>query len=309
MNPLALLAQEQVRNDSLGSPLNNVSPFWVDVIALALLLFVYLTNSEGLIASLGIISACALMVWCALRSNAFYHFINDTPKSRIKSASHGFVELHGTCDLSGNRQTQGFMTGPPCVWHRYSIWSTGPQPYATGASTLPFLLSDDTGGCVVDPRGAKIISSSRRTWIADGKRISSKYIRPGASVYVLGELRPAREESFQDRKGVAVSRLLACWKKDNRWLVDEFDQNGDGSVDAPEWESVRLRAEIVSRRLHEERTAGVEPDPVIARPSNGMPFIIPDRDPAVLGTAFRLLSVLNIAVAIVCFAWLCLSLL
>ncbi|MEM7258781.1 MAG: hypothetical protein AAF404_15510, partial [Pseudomonadota bacterium] len=115
MNPVALLAREEVRNDSLGSPLNNVSPFWIDVMALGLVLAVYFYGGGTVMSSLGILAACLLMVWCALRSNAYYHFIVDTPKSKISSASQGFVELYGTCDLYGNRQTQGFLTGPPCV--------------------------------------------------------------------------------------------------------------------------------------------------------------------------------------------------
>ncbi len=308
MNPAALLALDQVRNDSLGSPLNNVSPFWIDVVALALLLGVAAHGEVSVLSSLGILLACVLMIWCALRSNAYYHFIIDTPKSRINSASQGFVELHGTCDLFGNRQTQGFLTGPPCVWHRYSIWSSAPVPFKTGASTLPFSLTDDSGSCVVDPRGAKIISSSRRTWIADGKRISSKYIRPGASVYILGELRTQRAESMQYKKGVEVSKLLSRWKKDRRWVVDEFDRNGDGKIDCGEWEVARERAEEISLRLHSERTADAA-DHVIGRPSNGMPFIIADRDPCVLGTFFRVLGLINVALAVACFAWFCLRLL
>ncbi|MEM7260326.1 MAG: hypothetical protein AAF404_23380, partial [Pseudomonadota bacterium] len=195
----------------------------------------------------------------------------------------------------------------PCVWHRYSVWSTKSVPFSTGASTLPFSLTDETGSCVVDPRGAKIISSSRRTWIADGKRISSKYIHPGASVYILGQLRTTRAESFNYKKGIEVSKLLSRWKKDKRWLLDEFDRNGDGSICTDEWESARQRAETVSRRLHDERTSDAA-EHVIGKPDNGMPFIIADRDPTTLGNAFRLLGAANIAMAVACFAWFCLRL-
>jgi len=305
MNPAALSALEEQRNDSLGSPLNNLSPFWIDIIAITVLLMVYFYGQSGTVIALGVIVACVLMLWCALRANAYYHFIIDTPKSKITSASQGFVELHGTCDLYGNRQTQGFLTGPPCVWHRYAIWSLRPIPFQTGASTLPFSLTDETGTCTVDPKGARIISSSRRTWIAEGKRYSSKYIHPGASVYILGELRTRRADSFQYKKGVAVSKLLSVWKKDRRWLVDEFDHNGDGRIDSNEWESVRARAEKVSLSLHNQRTIDAA-DQVIGCPSNGMPFIIADRDPAVLGMFFRVVSVGNVLVAVLCFAWLCL---
>ena len=304
--PANLIALDQA-NDSLGSPLTNISPFWIDVLTLSLLVSLYFYGGDNILTALGYLIASVLAVWCALRSNAIYHFIVDTPKSRLASAAQGFVELHGTCDLYGNRQTQGFMTGPPCVWHRYSIWRLDGIPFQTGASTLPFSLTDDTGTCIVNPRGAKMISSSRRTWIADGKRYSSKYICPGADVYVLGELRTRGGSQMQYKKGVEVSKLLAFWKKDRRWMQEEFDTNGDGKIDTVEWEVARARAEKVSLQLHQERMQ----DPVnhvIGKPANGMPFIIADKDPTPLGNAFRVLACVNLVVAAGCFAWFCVKL-
>lgn len=304
--PAGLIALDQV-NDSLGSPLTNISPFWIDVATVSLLAGLYFYGDSSMWVSMGYLLASLLAVWCALRSNAIYHFIVDTPKSRLSSAAQGFVELHGTCDLYGNRQTQGFMTGPPCVWHRYSVWRLDGIPFQMGASSLPFSLTDETGSCVVNPRGAKMISSSRRTWIADRKRFSSKYICPGADVYVLGELRTRGGSEMEYKKGVEVGKLLSIWKKDRRWMMDEFDADGDGDIDPQEWEVARKRAENISLRLHQERTQ----DPVshvIGKPSNGMPFIIADRDPTPLGNSFRLLGLANMVVAAGCFAWFCLSL-
>ena len=304
--PADLVTLDQV-NDSLGSPLSNVSPFWLDVATLSLLAYLYFNGGSSVWVSVGFLIAALLSVWCALRANAIYHYIVDTPKSRLSSASQGFVELHGTCDLFGNRQTQGFMTGPPCVWHRYTIWRLDGIPFQLGASTLPFALTDDTGSCVVNPRGAKMISSSRRTWIADGKRFSSKYICPGAEVYILGELRTRGGSSLEYKKGIEVGKLLSQWKKDRRWLYGEFDTDGDGDLDSQEWEVARARAEKISYRLHQERTLDAVSH-VIGKPSNGMPFIIADRDPTPLGNAFRILGVVNMAMAAVCFAWFCYSL-
>lgn len=309
VSPLALISGNGARNDALGSPLSSVSPFWIDTFTLGLLFVLYVYGDHGALTSVGYLGASVLAVWGALRSNAFYHYIVDTPRSRIVNAAQGFVELHGTCDLHGNRQTQGFLTGPPCVWHRYTIWSfNGAIPFTTGASTLPFALTDSTGTCIVNPVGAQIISSSRRTWIADGKRISSRYIHPGADIYVLGELRTHGGSALQYHAGIEVSKLLSDWKKDQRWLMEEFDRDGDGQIDNDEWDAARERAGKISYRLHQERAADPV-DHVIAKPKNGMPFIISDRDPTPLGNAFRALGVINIVVAVACFAWFCLRVL
>lgn len=307
VTPASLLALDN-SNDSLGTPLSNVPPYLIDCITAVTIFAVYrysITDGSVTLVAAGYLLASLLAVWGALRAHAIFRYIADTPKSKIQSAAQGFVELQGTCDFFGNRVCQGFMSGPPCVWHRYSILNSSGFPFQVGASSIPFMVSDETGSVVINPVGAKVLSSSKRAWFEGGKRFSSKYICPGASIYVLGELRTHGGSETAYHKGMEVSKLLAAWKKDQRWLRDEFDTDGNGRLDNDEWDVARARAEQVARGLHEERVA----DPVshiISKPANGMPFIISDRDPAPLGNSFRLLSFVNGVVAVACFVYACL---
>lgn len=306
ITPAALLARDHT-NDSLGSPFTNVSPYLIDFFTFIFLFVLYRYGVGGgdvIVLAAGYLVIALMAVWGALKSLAISQYINDTPKSKLHSAAQGFVELQGQCDFFGNRESQGFMSGPPCVWHRYSIIRLTGWPLQIGASRIPFVLSDGSGSCVINPAGAKVISSSTRTWTENGKRFSSRYIYPGANIYVLGELRTRSTESHS-RKRTEVSRLLAIWKKDRRWLNDEFDANSDGVIDSDEWEAVRDRAEVVTRRLM-EASASDPVNHVIGKPKNGMPFIISDRDPAPLAKNFMGLCLMNVMVATGCFVYACL---
>lgn len=306
ITPSSLLAAD-LSNDSLGSPLTSISPWLIDAITLIVIVALYRHSSlhgTSAIVAVGYLFAALLALWGALRANAIFRFIVDTPKSKMQSAAQGFVELQGTCDFFGNRVSQGFMSGPPCVWHRYTIFRLTGFPFQMGASSIPFVVTDKTGSCIVNPTGAKVISSRNRTWIEGGRRFSSRYICPGSDIYVLGELRTRGGSETAYNKGMEVSKLLSVWKKDTRWLFEEFDSDGNGQLDSDEWDTARKRAEQVSRNIHEERAA----DPVanvISKPRNGMPFIISDRDPTPLGNTFRAMSYVNAAVATGCFVWAC----
>ena len=313
VTPERLLAQDQiidsVINDSLGTPTSNLSPYLIDTMTAILVVAIFHYSKAGgsdTIVAFGFLMASVMAVWGAVRAQSICRYIVDTPKSTMQSAAQGFVELQGSCDFFGNRQSQGFMSGPPCVWHRYTI--SGPTgSFQMGASSIPFVITDESGSCVVNPAGAKVISSSTRTWRENGKRFSSRYICPGAEVYVLGELRTRGGSDTAFNQGIEVSKLLSVWKKDKRGLNKEFDVNGDGTVDADEWEAVRGRATHISRRIFDERS--LDPvDHIISKPKNGMPFIISDRDPTPLGNTFRLLAYANIVVAVACFVWACLLL-
>lgn len=304
--PARLLATD-ASNDSIGTPFGHVSPYVIDALTLVLVFICYrYTSSNG---DNGIIVAgyllASVMAGCgALRSNAIKRFIADTPKSKIDSAAQGFVELQGRSEFFGNRQCQGFMSGPPCVWHRYTLFKLTGFPFQTGSSTIPFVIRDESGSCIVDPADAKVLSSSTRTWIENGKRYSSRYIRPDADIYVLGELRTRGGANATYHQGTHVSQLLARWKKDMPWLLQEFDSDKNGKLDLDEWQGARARAKVVALDLFNEKSL-YNVTHTISRPRNGMPFVISDRDPAPLAKTFAVLAYSNWLAATACFIWAC----
>ena len=296
-----------LQNDSLGSSDFSVSPYLIDVVAISVLASTWFTDDWHLRLS-GYAVAMVLALWAALSAKRFRQFILDTPRSKIGSAAQGFVELQGKCEFYGNRVTQGFMHGPPCVWHRYSVGYPENETSQSGQSDLPFVIRDETGTCVVNPDGAKIISSGRRSWSHGGKYYRTHYIRHGAELYVFGEMRTngCSVTSYNERSEFAS--VLRTWKQDQPWLLEEFDADKNGEIDSDEWDNARARAEKIARDKFEvKRVDRVENS--IRKPSNGLPMLISDQHPDTLTKKFLLLGYFNLVVAVFCFLVICLKLL
>ena len=246
-----------------------------------------------------LLGICAVSMWGWYRANRLWHYISDTPLSKIETAAQGYVELQGDCELHA-RETQGFASGPPCVWQSFRVQRRDGVLIDSGISTETFLLTDKTGKCIVNPDGAMVLSSSRKSWIEGSTRYSVRFIRPGASLYVLGMMQTTGGSNDDHNRSVEVSKLLRLWKNDPVFLLSEFDSNGDGKVDVQEWQAARERADVVAGRLRAERS--VEPvTHLISRPRDGSPFLISDKDPAPLGRVFLALSWLNIALGLLTF--------
>ena len=294
-------------NDSLGSSDFSVSPYLIDGVAISVLASTWFTDDWRL-RLLGYAVAMFLALWAALNAKRFRQFILDTPRSKIGSAAQGFVELQGKCEFYGDRVTQGFMHGPPCVWHRYSVGCAENETSQSGQSDLPFVIRDETGVCVVNPDGAKIISSGRRSWSHGGKYYRTHYIRHGAQLYVFGEMRAngCSVTSYNERSELAS--VLRTWKQDQPWLLEEFDADKNGEIDPDEWDNARARAEKIARDKFEvKRVDRVENS--IRKPSNGLPMLISDQHPDTLAKKFLLLGYFNLVVAVFCFLVICLKLL
>ena len=66
---------------------------------------------------------------------------------------------------------KGPLTGLPCAWWQYEIEDAvasargaAGRPSTRQTSETPFLLDDGTGRCLVDPRGAEVITHTRTVW-------------------------------------------------------------------------------------------------------------------------------------------------
>ena len=97
--------------------------------------------------------------------------IDDTPTSRIRSAAQGYVELSGRAALTSGTQLVAPLSGRPCVWWLFRIErkrrsgkNTHWETVNRGLSNQPFLLTDDTGSCLVNPQGAEVHPSDKSVW-------------------------------------------------------------------------------------------------------------------------------------------------
>jgi hypothetical protein len=219
----------------------------------------------------------ALVMWLRFLSRA--RRIEDTPTTPIRSAAQGSVELQGICEPFGE-PLRAPLTGSACVWWEYRIerldegkgsrsgrW----RSVSRATSAAPFRLRDRTGECLIEPDGATVHTSARRTWqghspwpkrppspaafVLGGRaryRYTERWLPAGFPLYAMGDFRTRRAQDGLDLSK-RVTQVLAAWKQDAAALAARFDDDGNGRIDADEWEgareAARRAAELEYRRL------------------------------------------------------------
>lgn len=252
--------------------------------------------------------------------------VEDVPTSRVRSASQGYVELQGHAQLMPGPPNVSPLTAIKCCWWTYRVEQrvvrrnrgrseTSWKTIARATSDEPFLLIDDTGDCVVDPWGATVMTLSGERWYGNLRhptanmrraryggsyRYSERRLDVGDPLYAIGAFRTERDNvenvSMQDE----LRDLLAGWKRDQRRLLERFDENRDGVISIEEWELARnaARQEIEASR----RERGVRPGlDILASPGDDRPFLLAalpqPRVARRLRSAAALLIILSMALA------------
>ena len=230
------------------------------------------------------------------RSFSRLQLVEDTPKSLIRSAAQGYVELAGTSRLMPGEPILAPLTRMRCVWWSYSVEehvgagkSSHWQTISDGTSGELFWLEDATGRCVVDPDKAVVYPSAKDVWYGSsatpeggphmgGMHLGGRYryterrMLEGDPLYALGYFHTQGPVSAGDIDE-EVRQQLAAWKQDQAWLIQHFDTNHDGVVDQQEWEAARQEA----RRLvleQERDNLKRPPVDVLGRPPDGREFIL-----------------------------------
>lgn len=197
--------------------------------------------------------------------------IENVPTSRIRSAAVGLCEIQGKAK-PGPEPLRTPFSLMPCVYYEYRLvlepdsesrtdtrslaqWVFGPNTGSgrdradvrTGHSGhLPFFVEDETGRIEVDPRGAIVDVSSTQTLnhipfaggvLPPGFRATAweKYIPVDYPLYVMGELRVEGRDVEAERHDL-MARIQAVKRNPARMAAG--DRNGDGIVDAGEWEDL-----------------------------------------------------------------------
>ncbi len=215
----------------------------------------------------------------------------DTPIARIRSAPQGYVELYGRARLLPGPPILAPLSGLPCAWYRYRVEerTEGGRwwPVDADDSDNLFALDDGAGQCVVDPEGADFIKTRRDIWygslggarihalwgIGAAYRYTEQRILPGEELHVIGQFRTVggARETLDTRQEVAD--LLERWKRDPRRMA-LFDRNGDGRIDAEEWEAARRAAHQQVRREQWQYAASPEVHLLADPGDSGRPYII-----------------------------------
>ncbi len=235
--------------------------------------------------------------------------IEDTPTARVRSAHQGYVELSGTARLMENDEMRAPLTGAPCCWWRYRVETKQGKHWKTldsGASDALFLLDDGDGLCILDPEGAEITPADRSIWHGGSRRpgnrnpkrvrITGRLFNWGGGVHLsigLGGFRYTEERLYAGEPiyaighfktlddvdhGAARSELqraiLADWKHNQAQLMQRFDRNGDGHIDAREWELARRTAYHQAKREYQARLEKIIPHTLSRPRDRRQPFLV-----------------------------------
>ncbi len=142
--------------------------------------------------------------------------IENTPSSRIRSASMGLVEVSGLAN--GPYSITAPLSGRACYLHRTIAWEwrregKNSQWVKSADETLhvPFFLDDNTGSVLVDPQGAEI--QIHRDFSAEF----------GPSMFSSTSEMPANVAGFLARHGVDCGRKIKveeyCIKPKNALFI------------------------------------------------------------------------------------------
>ncbi|MDT8441575.1 MAG: GIDE domain-containing protein [Desulfuromonadales bacterium] len=232
-------------------------------------------------------------LWGGFHSLKLKRRIENTPTSRIRSIAMGMVEVHGRA----RRQyaVVAPMTQAPCVWYRLRRYRKDSRNRwrkirEIDSSHVPFLIDDGTGRVTVAPQRATVRARVRQTgypgqasltFSAFNDRLDSdeKWIEDvipeGTSVYVLGYAQPLRREGLSLRQRT-LERLRQL--KLDRNLLHRYDADGDGRIDAQEWETARADVERQALQQHlaatGERRRQEDHVLISHAPQRGLPFVV-----------------------------------
>lgn len=247
--------------------------------------------------------------------------IEDTPTHKITSAPQGYVELIGVCETSNGEGLVSPLANKECVWYRYKIEEFGEygawEIIESDESSMPFVIKDGDGECIVYPVGADIRTvAGKLVWGGwtpwpdirkhksdkehhdsyvplisspplreSGYRYTEEIIRPGSRVIVVGDFKTVnhdRNKAMSDR----ARMIFTKWRSSLQSYLERFDLNKDGRVDADE---IRL----AMRQAKREALVDVSDNDMRAvnylrAPSDGRPFIISDIHHDALAYKYRL---------------------
>lgn len=254
---------------------------------------------DGLVVALAAsVGACVGGGWWAVRRMVQARYLLDTPTSKIRSAAQGYVELYGVLQ-EHKASLQARLTGKPCLWWRFKVeeYSSSDKRSAwrvvkSGSSEACFLLSDGTGECLVDPRGAEIRPATKEVWQSDqapltmgggglfdwfssGKqyRYTEERLHAGEPLYAIGDFHTRGGGQQGLDLSAAQGAVIREWKGDYGQLLERFDSDGNQQLDESEWNRVRLAAQLEAEDRH--RVQSLQPaQHQMGKPSQAQPFIL-----------------------------------
>jgi hypothetical protein len=249
--------------------------------------------------ALAAMSAVSFAAWIA--SYRRLRRIADTPLSNIATAAQGYVEISGRSE-AGATPLLSQLTHMPCLWYQYEVYEkSSDNKWAlrdTGTSDAPFAVRDATGTCVIDPRGAEVVTSREQTWTEGGYRYTERLLLAPERIYGLGEFVTIGGASSLLDTNADVGAMLAQWKRDPAKLLSRFDLDKNGSLDLKEWELARRQARREVESAHNDARAR-DATNVLRKPADDRLFVLSNYIPERLRRRYAMWAWIH---AIVCVA-------
>lgn len=156
--------------------------------------------------SLGALLACGVSAWGAYASYHRFQLLENTPTSKVRSASQGFAEVAGVamCPasetdgvvLSESNVLTAPISGRPCIWWRVSVYKSrsskfgrGPVLDSTTNSATAVAVQDETGKVIFFPIFARM-DHFESTRLEDDNIIEvEELVFHGQTIYVAGQFK------------------------------------------------------------------------------------------------------------------------
>jgi len=160
-------------------------------------------------------AAGLILCWYGFRLLQQKRLIQNTPISRIRSASLGLVEVNGLA--VGPYTMLAPITAKPCYYHRTLAWElrrSGKNDewhqVVDESLHVPFFLDDNTGRLLIDPQGAQM-------------DIHRDFHEEYGNTIFSGNDVPERVRAFMMRNGISFDRKIRideyCIKPKNALFV------------------------------------------------------------------------------------------
>ena len=287
-----------------------------------------------MIALLMFSACCVGLGWMGFSHLVKARTIEDTPTSKVRSASQGYVELEGFAKpLDGNKLIAP-LTGTPCLWFSFKVeryqnsgknsnWRT----VESATSDSLFVLEDATGQCHINPAKADVIAINKQCWRGSGRRptgaipsarptsllsfdlnagFGGKYryteqrLHEGQFLYAIGHFQTLHAPSAEQQTKAQTNALLKQWKQDQQRLLARFDSDGNGQIDLDEWQQARAAAAQQAQLEVRDNYDDTAVNTLSYSPAKRQPFILATIDPRALTRRYRWTAFACLAGALAC---------
>ena len=233
-----------------------------------------------------------------------YLKISEAPISTIAAAAQGYVELQGTASTAKLLKTP--FQGIPCAWYRAWAYANSYDKETRRWNTLLleyiesdqlFQLTDGSGTCTVNPKGAEIAYAERRTQLKNDHRFVEEFLPITRPLYILGYLDTRHHFGLEEAINRDIGTLLASWKTNPLKMLLRFDRDRSGKIDMLEWEQARIEARR-EVELHHQMRVNHHERFTLTKPPAGKLYLISALSPQTLRNRYQCWSLTHLGLLI-----------